>query len=217
LGAPLDRPPGRGRAGQLIERLAADLVDYQSASYATRFRDVVANARAAEQAVDADSVGFADAVARNLHKLMAYKDEYEVARLMLLPESRAAYEAVGGAKTKVTWRLHPPALRAMGKKNKMEFHQRSTPVFKALRAAKRVRGTVADPFRWAKVRRIERAMIPEYIKALATLTTKLTADNLADATSIAALPDQVRGYEHIKLGRAERYRVELAERLKSFG
>ena len=92
-------------------------------------------------------------MARNLHKLMAYKDEYEVARLLLLPESRAAYEAVGGSKTKVTWRLHPPTLRALGKKSKMRFGPRSTPMFKALRAAKGVRGTPLDPFRWAEVRR----------------------------------------------------------------
>jgi indolepyruvate ferredoxin oxidoreductase len=158
----------------------------------------------------------ADAVARNLHKLMAYKDEYEVARLLLLPESRAAYEAVGGSTTKVTWRLHPPALRAMGMNKKMEFGRRSTPVFKALRAAKRVRGTVADPFRWARVRRVERAMIPEYIAAVDALIDRLTDANLAEATAIASLPDQVRGYEHIKLPRAERYRAELAERLARF-
>jgi indolepyruvate ferredoxin oxidoreductase len=205
----------------LIDRLADDLVDYQSTAYSAKYRDIVATARAAEQAVDPDSAssghgGFADAVARNLHRLMAYKDEYEVARLLLLPESRAAYEAVGGRKTKVTWRLHPPALRAMGMKKKMKFGRRSTPVFKTLRAAKKVRGTVADPFRWAKVRRVERAMIPEYIKAVDALVKQLNVSNLAAATAIAGLPDQVRGYEHIKLARAETYRAELAERLKSF-
>ena len=147
---------------------------------------------------------------------MAYKDEYEVARLLLLPESRAAYEGVGGSKTKVTWRLHPPALRAMGMKKKMKFGRRSTPVFKTLRAVKRVRGTLADPFRWAEVRRIERAMIPEYTKAVDTLIAKLDLANLAEATAIASLPDQVRGYEHIKLTRAERYRAELVDRLARF-
>jgi indolepyruvate ferredoxin oxidoreductase len=205
----------------LIDRLADDLVDYQSTAYSAKYRDIVATARAAEQAVDPDSAssghgGFADAVARNLHRLMAYKDEYEVARLLLLPESRAAYEAVGGRKTKVTWRLHPPALRAMGMKKKMKFGRRSTPMFRTLRAAKKVRGTVADPFRWAKVRRVERAMIPEYIKAVDALIKQLNVSNLAAATAIAGLPDQVRGYEHIKLARAETYRAELAERLKSF-
>ena len=105
----------------LIARLEADLVDYQSAAYARRFRERVERARAAERAVDPASTLFTEAVARNLHKLMAYKDEYEVARLLLLPESRQAYEAVGGRRTKVTWRLHPPTLRALGRKDKMQF------------------------------------------------------------------------------------------------
>jgi indolepyruvate ferredoxin oxidoreductase len=201
---------------ELIERLAADLTDYQSARYADRFRRVVAKARQAEQRVDDASLGFTDAVARNLHKLMAYKDEYEVARLLLLPESHAAYEAVGGPRTKVTWRLHPPSLRALGKKSKMKFGPRSVPMFKALRAAKGVRGTPLDPFRWAEVRRVERAMIPEYITAVERLAGKLSASNLAEATAIAGLPDLVRGYEGVKLPRAKRYREELAERLQSF-
>ena len=200
----------------LIARLATDLTDYQSARYAERFRRVVDRARQAERRVDEASLGFTDAVARNLHKLMAYKDEYEVARLLLLPESRAAYEAVGGPRTKVTWRLHPPSLRALGKKSKMKFGPRSTPMFKALRAAKGVRGTPLDPFRWAEVRRIERAMIPEYIRAVERLASKLSAANLAEATAIAFLPDQVRGYEGVKLPRAKRYRAELAERLQTF-
>ena len=202
---------------QLIERLADDLVDYQSARYAERFRRVVATARRAEQRVDDESAGFTDAVTRNLHKLMAYKDEYEVARLLLLPESRAAYEAVGGPQAKVTWRLHPPTLRALGKQHKSKFGPHTVPMFKALRAAKRVRGTPLDPFRWAEVRRVERAMIPEYIRAVERLSVKLTAANLAEATAIAALPDQVRGYEGVKLPRATRYRQELAERVAAFG
>ena len=160
--------------------------------------------------------GFTRTVAHQLHRLMAYKDEYEVARLLLLPESRSAYEAVGGPRTKVTWRLHPPSLRALGKKSKMKFGPRSKPMFKALRAAKGVRGTPLDPFRWAEVRRIERAMIPEFISAVERLAGKLTAANLAEATAIAALPDQVRGYEGVKLPRAQRYREELAARLKTF-
>jgi indolepyruvate ferredoxin oxidoreductase len=83
-----------------------------------------------------------------------------------------------------------------------------------LRAAKGVRGTPLDPFRWAEVRRVERAMIPEYISAVERLAGKLSAANLAEATAIAALPYQVRGYEGVKLPRAKRYREELADRLQ---
>jgi indolepyruvate ferredoxin oxidoreductase len=100
--------------------------------------------------------------------------------------------------------------------NKMKLGPRSRPMLVALAKAKRVRGTVADPFRWAQVRRLERAIIPEYEKAIKRVAAALTPDNIAEAVSIAALPDQVRGYEHLKLERATRYRTELAERLRTF-
>ena len=201
---------------QLIDRLAADLVGYQSERYARRFLDLVGVAREAEARVDPASTAFTAAVARHAHKLMAYKDEYEVARLLLAPEARAEYEAVGGPGTKVTWRLHPPMLRAMGMKQKMKLGPRTKPMLVALARSKRLRGTLADPFRWAEVRRQERAMIPEYEKAVKRLAKRLDASNLEDAVAIASLPDQVRGYEHIKLRRAAAYRAELAARLKSF-
>jgi len=209
-------PPPPETTDELFERLAADLVDYQSAAHARRFRRLVDVARAAEQRVAPDSVSFVEAVARHGHKLMAYKDEYEVARLLLTPEARADYEGVGGAGTKVTWRLHPPMLRALGMKTKMQLGPRTTPIFHALAKSKRLRGTLADPFRWAEVRRLERAMIPEYEHAVKRLAEGLTAGNLDEAVAIATLPDQVRGYEHLKLARAKAYRAELATRLKSF-
>lgn len=86
----------------------------------------------------------------------------------------------------------------------------------ALARSKRVRGTLADPFRWAEVRRVERAMIPEYDHAVRRLAAGLTAANLDEALAIASLPDQVRGYEHLKLTRAARYRDELQDRLEAF-
>jgi indolepyruvate ferredoxin oxidoreductase len=151
-----------------------------------------------------------------MHKLMAYKDEYEVARLALLDESQERYRAVGGQKTKVTYHLHPPVLRSMGMHDKIEFRRLGAPSFAALRAMRKVRGTLADPFRWAHVRTIERAMIPEFEAALDTILARLTAENLDEAVEIASLPDRVRGYEQIKLDRASAYRTELAERLARF-
>jgi indolepyruvate ferredoxin oxidoreductase len=87
---------------------------------------------------------------------------------------------------------------------------------KALRSGKGLRGTMLDPFRWGEVRAIERAMIPEYERAVDQLIDGLTAANLVDAVAIAGLPDQVRGYEHLKLGRAKTYRTELAARLPKY-
>ena len=89
-------------------------------------------------------------------------------------------------------------------------------MFGALRRAKRVRGTVADPFGCAEVRRVERAMIPEFEAALDTVIDRLDADNLPAAVALASLPDQVRGYENIKLPRAEAYRSQLADSLRAF-
>jgi indolepyruvate ferredoxin oxidoreductase len=214
--AGLTMPAAPETSGQLIDRLAADLVGYQSEAYARRFLDLVDVARSAEQEAAPGSVAFTEAVARHAHKLMAYKDEYEVARLLIGPEARAAYEAVGGRGTKVTWRLHPPMLRALGMKEKMKLGRRSRPTLVALARAKRLRGTVADPFRWAKVRRLERALIPEYERAIRQVAGRLTTANLDDAVALATLPDQVRGYEELKLRRAAAYRTELADRLNRF-
>jgi indolepyruvate ferredoxin oxidoreductase len=199
---------------ELIERLADDLVEYQSERYARRFVDVVERVRAAERAVDPASERFTAAVARNLHKLMAYKDEYEVARLLLDDEAGRAYRAVGGDDTRVTYHLHPPMLRALGLDRKLALRRTAGPVLRLLRRSAPVRGTLADPFRWAEVRRVERAMIPEYVRAVDRLARRLSADNLAESTSIAELPDHVRGYEELKLRRAREYRAELARRLR---
>ena len=210
--ADLPLTPRPETVDELIERLAADLVGYQSTAYADRFRAVVADARRTEQRAAADSTRFTEAVARNLHKLMAYKDEYEVARLLLDDEARAGYEAVGGRDTTVTYHLHPPMLRAMGIDRKLKLRRSAVPTMRALRSAKRLRGTLADPFRWAEVRRVERAMIPEYIEAVGRLQRRLDSDNLDEAVETASLPDGVRGYEELKLRRAAAYRAELARR-----
>ena len=214
--AGINTPPPPETPEEMIERLSDDLVDYQSARYARRFRKLVDRVRVAERAATPDSSELTAAVARNLHKLMAYKDEYEVARLLLLPEMTEKYHAVGGPDTKVTWRLHPPTLRAMGMGSKIKMGPKTRPVFEALKRAKRLRGTMADPFGHAALRKTERAMIPEYEHAVRLLIDGLTVDNHAEAVAIAGLPDQVRGYEHLKERRAATYRKELVERITSY-
>jgi indolepyruvate ferredoxin oxidoreductase len=217
LAAGIESPPPPETLDQLVDRLAADLADRKPVRDAARFREVVGRARDAERRAVADGGDrFARAVAVHLHKLMAYKDEYEVARLLLLPESRERYEAVGGRRTKVTYLLHPPALRAMGLERKLRFRRSAPVVMRALRAMAPIRGTLLDPFRWAQVRRVERAMIPEYVEAVDRLAARLRADNVEEAAAIASLPDQVRGYEHLKLQRAATYRDELRDRMAAF-
>ncbi len=193
----------------VVSMLAADLVGYQDKTYARSFLDSVAEANGH------GSSELTVAVARNLHKLMAYKDEYEVARLMLGPEGQAAAEAVGGPDAQITWHLHPPMLKALGLDNKIDVGRWVTPAIKALAAGKRLRGTRFDPFGRMEMRRIERELIDEYRSALATVYQNLTSGRgrIEEAIAIAELPDQIRGYEHLKLQRIATYRLEMTEAL----
>ncbi|MEY2959020.1 MAG: hypothetical protein RLZZ01_1588 [Actinomycetota bacterium] len=207
---------------ELVDRLADDLIGYQGKRSARRFRDVVGRVRSVEEGLGGGAGRLTTTVARNLHKLMAYKDEYEVARLAGLDESRRRYEAVGGRRTAVTYHLHPPALRAIGVHRKLRLRRTAVPMFAVLRSMRRLRGTPFDPFGYAEVRRIERAMIPEYESAiehlLAALDRRPDDDDLfEEVVAIAGLPDQVRGYEDLKLARAAAYRSELTERLAALG
>jgi indolepyruvate ferredoxin oxidoreductase len=196
--------------------LAADLVGFQDERYAGKFLDGVARAAEHERRV-ADSTELTEAVARSLHKLMAYKDEYEVARLLLLPEGQLAADAVAGsAAATTTWHLHPPMLRALGMDRKIELGQWARPALRALRASKRLRGTRLDPFGRTEMRRTERALVGEFLVAMDEVYAHLGPENLADAVAIAKLPDVVRGYEDLKLRRVRDYSRELADRLRRF-
>jgi indolepyruvate ferredoxin oxidoreductase len=204
---------GRDDLADVLAMLAADLVGFQDERYASRFLDDVAEAARAEQRVAPDSTRLTEAVARGLHKLMAYKDEYEVARLMLLPETQATADAVGGPGAVFAWHLHPPMLRALGMNDKLTIGRWGRPAIRALRRGKRLRGTALDPFGRTEIRRLERALPGEYVDAMRTVYARLTADRLDEAVAIAELPDRVRGYEHLKLRRIGEYRRELADRL----
>jgi indolepyruvate ferredoxin oxidoreductase len=191
----------------VIAMRSNDLGAYQSSRYARLYLDRVDAVRAAGAAAE-----IVDSFAVNLYKLMAYKDEYEVARLLLAPEARAAAEAVGGAGARVQWQLHPPMLRALGMKNKLTLGRWATPLLVALRAGRRLRGTPFDVPGWSKLRRIERSLADEYVEAV----TRLLRDGVAPelVLQFAELPDLVRGYESIKLANVAIYRDRLTELVK---
>jgi indolepyruvate ferredoxin oxidoreductase len=196
--------PQRETLDDLVTRLHDDLVDYQSPRYAARFDDVVARVRAHG---DDD---LTRTVATQLHRLLAYKDEYEVARLMLLPESRARAEAVGGEGARIEWNLHPPVLRALGMQRKIKLRRTARPMFRLLRASRRLRGTPVDVFGWARLRRTERRLAAEYVDVADELLAAAARGHDPVALHrIAALPDQVRGYEHLKQRRIDDYRAAL--------
>ncbi|MEA3184720.1 MAG: indolepyruvate ferredoxin oxidoreductase, partial [Ilumatobacteraceae bacterium] len=190
----------------LVERRAGDLVAYQDRLYADRYVQVVVNAHRVELARGGDGT-FTTTVARQLHHVMAYKDEYEVARLLL--GGRAKVAAQFGDDATMMWNLYPPMLRSMGLGHKLRFGRWSVPLMGSLRRMKGLRGTALDPFGHSKVRRTERALVDEYI-ALVQEATTLLASNPSKAIELVGLIDQVRGYEGIKLANVDRYREALA-------
>ena len=147
---------------------------------------------------------------------MAYKDEYEVARLMTLDEGIGPAKDLAGNDGSIAWKLHPPMLRALGMERKISIGTWATPGIEALARGKRLRGTALDPFGRAEVRKVERALPGEYLDAIETVLDNLSNANLVDAVAIAELPDLVRGYEDIKLGNVQTYRTELATKLADF-
>ena len=210
-----DGEPGPADVGGLIAGRSADLTAYQDASYAASYAEVVARVRDAEARVTAGSQLTA-AVARNLHKLMAYKDEYEVARLSLDPQLAAGIAGQFGPGARYRYRLHPPVLRALGMKRKISLGPWFRPVFRVLIALRRLRGSPFDPFGRTRVRRTERVLVSEYRTTIEALLGGLTADNHALAVEIAQLPDLVRGYEEIKLRNVGAYRERTGELLARF-
>lgn len=193
-----------------IEMLTSDLVGYQHAKYAASFLDEV-------ERVGAAAPSLVPTVARSLHKLMAYKDEYEVARLLIAPDSTAAAEAVGGAGATVTWKLHPPMLKALGRDAKLDIPVKvGRPVMATLAKGKRLRGTRLDPFGATEMRRTERALIDEYRDLIAEeldwLATRHDDDAFAESSAALALPMAVRGYEDLKMKRIAEFRTAVDTR-----
>ena len=188
-----------------VRRRAADLVGYQNERYAGRYLSTV------ETAAAAGAADFARTVAVYLYKLMAYKDEYEVARLHLAPEATARAAGLGGPGAKVTILLHPPLLRALGLRRKLRFGPRTRPLLRLLARARTIRGGPLDIFGMASVRRTERRLITEYEALAAELAGRVGAIGVETAVELASLPDMIRGYEDIKVASVGRYEAALAE------
>ncbi|WP_020417249.1 indolepyruvate ferredoxin oxidoreductase family protein [Amycolatopsis sp. ATCC 39116] len=199
-----------GELARLLDVRIPDLIAYQDEDYARAYAEFVeqVRSRAGDGAVT-------QAVARNLYKLMAYKDEYEVARLSLDPALRAEIEAEFGPGARYAHRFHPPVLRALGLNRKIALGPWAQPVLRLLRAGRRLRGTRFDLFGYARVRRVEGQLITEYRDAISKALRVAEANEPA-LLELAELPDVVRGYEDIKLANVAVYRqrqAELAEAL----
>ena len=192
----------------IVERRTADLTRYQNAAYAARYGAFVGEVEARQPALT-------DAVARNLYKLMAYKDEYEVARLLADPEREAQIRGMWEQVESIGYNLYPPLLRAMGLKKKLKLGAWFRSPLRALASMKSLRGTPLDIFGYAAVRREERALIAWYEQLVRDCLDRAMPDNLSLAQEIVALPQQIRGYESIKLDNIRKVKALAAEKISA--
>jgi indolepyruvate ferredoxin oxidoreductase len=162
-----------------------------------------------------------DAVARYLFKLMAYKDEYEVARL--LSDSAFAARAksqFAGDKMRLEFHLAPPLFArtnpATGEPRKIGLGEWVLPVFRLLAKFKGLRGTALDPFGYTAERKTERRLIDDYEAMLSELLAKLTLDNHHLAVALAAVPEKIRGFGHVKMRHLKAAKAEEAALLQQF-
>jgi indolepyruvate ferredoxin oxidoreductase len=204
---------------ELVERRTKFLTEYQSAAYASRYRDLVERVRKAE-AEKTGSSKLAEAVARYYHKLLAYKDEYEVARLHANGEFGKKIADMFEGDYKTYYYLAPPLLAKTdpltGEPRKMRFGGWIKWGFKFLSRLKFLRGTPLDPFGHTEERRMERELIHEYEQAIEVLLAALSAQNHALAVQIASLPEEMRGFGHIKQRNVEAARKKRGELLGRF-
>jgi indolepyruvate ferredoxin oxidoreductase len=201
----------------LIERRVTELTAFQNENYAASYAAQVRVVADAERAAMGAPGELTSAYARHLFKLMAYKDEYEVARLSLDPALLETVEAQFGAGATYSYRLHPPVLRSLGMKKKVSLGPWFRPAFRALYASRGVRGTALDVFGRTEVRRTERELPGEYRHAVMAALPQLSAQTLPALVALAELPDMVRGYEHVKLANVAQFRTALAEAVRELG
>jgi indolepyruvate ferredoxin oxidoreductase len=186
---------------ETIERRVKFLTAYQNAAYAERYRALVEKVKAAEAALAPGKAGLAEAVARYLFKLMAYKDEYEVARLhtdkSFLDKIASQFEG----DYKLNYHLAPPSFSKKNEKGelvKQSFGPWMLTAFRVLAKLKGLRGTAFDPFGRTEERKTERALIGEYRASLDEVLAGLSASKLKQAIAIASIPEDIRGYGHVK-------------------
>jgi indolepyruvate ferredoxin oxidoreductase len=188
---------------EMVDRRVKFLTAYQNAAYAERYRSLVAKVKGAESTLAPGKRGWAEAVARNLFKLMAYKDEYEVARLYSDGAFRKQVaDTFDGDKLSFEFHLAPPFLARRdpitGIPRKITFGPWVMTAFAWLAKFKGLRGTRFDPFGYSQERRAERKLIVDYEGMLDEVMTALSPANHHVAVGLAAIPEKIRGFGHIK-------------------
>ena len=205
-----------------IARREAYLVDYQDAALAARYRQLVDRVRAAESAFDrTGKLPVTDAVVRAWFKTLAYKDEYEVARLHANTDFVDGVRQSFGPSAKLKFHLAPPLLPAnldaRGRPRKREFGAWILPVFRILAGLKGLRGTRLDIFGYTAERRMERALIGEFEATVERVLGDLSEDTQADAASIIDMYMKIRGFGPVKEEASLRVREQIETALADYG
>ncbi len=205
--APLKTPAAEGFS---VARRVADLTAYQNAQVASEYEAFV-------REIAAKAPELEEPVGRYLYKLMAVKDEYEVARMLTSPDFESQVRGTFANVTSIGYNLHPPLLRRFGVTKKMQLGASARPLLRALAALKGLRGTALDVFGYAAHRRLERSL-PEWYKGVMRQALALIdAGNATIVLELACLPDQIRGYEQIKeesIARVKRVAEEKLQTMK---
>ncbi|WP_298724901.1 indolepyruvate ferredoxin oxidoreductase family protein [uncultured Ferrovibrio sp.] len=209
---------------QTVDELLADrmprLIAYQNQAYAERYKALVETARRAEADRAKGKTGFAEAVARYAYKLMAYKDEYEVARLYTDGDFLKKLNAQFEGDFKLSFHLAPPIVAhpdaETGVAEKKEFGPWVFRLFKILAKLKGLRGTKLDIFGYTEERRTERKLIADYFALIEELAAKLTPENHALAVQLAKIPEEIRGFGHIKMRNLMAAKEKEAKLLAAF-
>lgn len=197
-----DKPIKAKTDAEFIAARMADLTEYQNAAYAERYKALIDKAALAENQKAKGMSGLTRTVAIYAYKLMAYKDEYEVARLQTGSDIKAKLEAAFEGNYKVKYHLSPPIFARKdphtGRPRKYEIGSWITPVFKFLAGMKGLRGTAFDIFGYTEERKMERGLIKTYKDTIELLISGLNHDNHKLAIDIASFPEAIRGYGYIK-------------------
>jgi len=188
---------------EAIERRVRFLVDYQDAAYARRYSDLVARVRSVEAQRQPGATDITEAVARYYFKLLAVKDEYEVARLYAETDFLDRVAAQFEGDYKLNFWLAPPSTNKAdaktGEAKKTRYGPWMMPIFRVLAKMRRLRGSPLDVFGRTAERRIERQLIADYEKLIDEILTRVNAGNYELAVALASVPEHIRGYGHVKL------------------
>lgn len=200
---------------ELIETRHRHLVSYQNQRWADQYRESVADVRKAEETLGQTNLLLTRAVAQQLYRFMAYKDEYEVARLFAETDFMKEVENTFEGDFKVHFHLAPPLLNgetdAQGRPKKRRFGPWMFRAFRLLAKLRGLRGTLADPFRYSADRKLDRAMLRDYQSLVSRIGAELNTSNFETFLQLAELPADVRGFGPVREQAAENIKEKRSQ------